>query len=154
SPGGCSTVALPIGTPGAFFASGVATDPDRGVVYVSTSPGAGNATVFHYTVAANTAQIYVTTGRQPFFADDPTAGARSMRGHLWVVARTDSLLHFDVAAADADIVEHAPRVERRVRAARIDHQPEAVERALAKMGIARVAHIESRRPGALHAKAS
>lgn len=130
SPGGCATVALPVGTPGAFFASAIATDPARGVVYVSTSPGGANATIFRYNPASRVADIYASAGAVPaagspesvvycsltctrpadpaltpggttgfhfasglyvdpagtlYITDDPTAGARAMRGHVWAV---------------------------------------------------------------------
>jgi hypothetical protein len=146
-PGGpalpCNT--NPVNLPAGVFISGVATDPVRGYVYASDSPGGANATIWRFDTSTiprgcvpaaaapcgAMASAYVTAGNVPaagspnlnvftsttslrpldpalipggttgfsfafgldvdpvsgnlFITEDPSAGARSGRGHAWQV---------------------------------------------------------------------
>ena len=72
--GKCATQAIALAAPAAaVFVAGTATDPARGYVYVSNSPGGANATIFRFNVntitaaspAGSPAPVLVTGGTLP-----------------------------------------------------------------------------------------
>ena len=74
--------------PSAIFIAGVAADPTRGQVYISSSPGGAAATVFRFDAGSITADrpgglpgvVYVTTGRVP---TSDLAGAPNPAATVW-----------------------------------------------------------------------
>jgi hypothetical protein len=136
----CATVTVNfLGSPVPVFVAGIAADARSNAVYISSSPGTANATIYRFDAATITAAapnggpgvVYVTEGRVPgagtpeatvwcsltctrpadpaltpggttgfpfaqglfvdstsaklYITEDVTAGARSGRGHIWVV---------------------------------------------------------------------
>jgi len=70
----CATVALNfLATPAPVFVAGIAADPARNFVYISSSPGGANATIFRFDATTITAAnpggsagvVYVTQGKVP-----------------------------------------------------------------------------------------
>jgi hypothetical protein len=139
----CATTSLNfLPNPAPVFVAGVGADPARNLLYISSSPGAANATIFRFDASTisdanpggNPGSAYVTNGNVPaagtpeatvwctltctrpadpamtpggtagfafaqgvvvdatdgslLITEDPTAGARGGRGHLWRVPFT------------------------------------------------------------------